>query len=106
MSQNNYILNLLNIKDENIKITSNSVIYEEFDNIKYKVIEGILTYQPPFCSRCGCVFNEEQTYEKNGFKSSDILFFKSNAIAYLTELDIKQPSLTMLVVAKNFLLQE
>ena len=74
MSQNNYILNLLNIKDENIKITSNSVIYEEFDNIKYKVIEGNLTYQPPFCSRCGCVFNEEQTYEKNGFKSSDILF--------------------------------
>ena len=73
MSQSNYILNLLNIKDENIKITSNSVIYEKFDDIEYKVIEGILSYKPLFCPKCGCVFNEEQTYEKNGFKSSDIL---------------------------------
>jgi len=30
MSQNNYILNLLNIKDENIKILSNSLIFEKF----------------------------------------------------------------------------
>ena len=73
MSQSNYILNLLNIKDENIKITSNSVIYEKFDDIEYKVIEGILSYQPLFCPKCGCVFNDEQTYEKNGFKSSDVL---------------------------------
>ena len=34
MSQSNYILNLLNIKDENIKIISNSVIYEKFDDIR------------------------------------------------------------------------
>ena len=61
MSTNNYILNLLNIKDENIKITSNSVIYEKFDDIEYKVIEGILSYQPLFCPKCGCVLNDEQT---------------------------------------------
>ena len=73
MSQSNYILNLLNIKDENIKITSNFVIYEKFDDIEYKVIEGILSYQPLFCPRCGSIFNDKQTYEKNGFKSSDIL---------------------------------
>ena len=73
MSQSNYILNLLNIKDENIKITSNSVIYEKFDDIEYKVVEGVLSYEPPFCTCCGCVFNNTQTYEKNGFKSSDIL---------------------------------
>ena len=73
MSQDNYILNLLNIKDENIKITSNSVIYEKFDDIVYKIIEGTLTYKPLFCTCCGCLFNNNQTYEKNGFKASNIL---------------------------------
>ena len=73
MSLSNYILNLLDIKDKNIKLNENSLFYEKFDNIVYKVIEGTLSYEPPFCTCCGCIFNKEQTYEKNGFKSSDIL---------------------------------
>ena len=73
MSQSNYILNLLDIKDKNIKLNENNLFYEKFDDIVYKVIEGTLSYEPSFCSRCGCIFDEEQTYEKNGFKSSDIL---------------------------------
>ena len=73
MSQSNYILNLLEIKDKNIKLNENSLFYEKFDDIEYKVIEGILSYEPPFCTRCGCIFDNKQTYEKNGFKSSDIL---------------------------------
>lgn len=73
MSQSNYILNSLNIKDKNIKLTENNLFYEKFDNIIYKVIEGTLSYEPSFCSRCGCIFNDNQTYEKTGFKSSDIL---------------------------------
>ena len=73
MSQEYCILNLLNIEDKNIKLTENFYKIENFDGIKYKVIEAILTYQPEFCYRCGCIFNKEQTYEKNGFKSSDIL---------------------------------
>jgi len=73
MSQSNYILNLLDIKDKNIKLNENSLFYEKFDNIIYKVIEGTLSYEPSFCTCCGCIFNKEQTYEKNGFKSSDIL---------------------------------
>ena len=73
MSQSNYILNLLDIKDKNIKLNENSLFYEKFDNIAYKVIEGTLSYEPPFCTCCGCIFNKEQTYEKNGYKSSDIL---------------------------------
>ena len=45
MSTNNYILNLLNIKDNNIHI------YEKIDEkvikgTNYKIIEGILTYNP------------------------------------------------------------
>lgn len=73
MSQEYCILNLLNIEDQNIKLTKNFYKIENFDGIKYKVIEAILSYQPEFCHRCGCIFNKEQTYEKNGFKTSDIL---------------------------------
>ena len=73
MSQEYCILNFLNIEDKNIKLTQNFYKVENFDGINYKVIEGILTYEPPFCPRCGCIFDKKQTYEKNGFKSSDIL---------------------------------
>ena len=73
MSQDNYILNLLNIEDKNIKLTDNFYKIEERDGIKYKIIEAILSYQPKFCPKCGSIFNDNQTYEKNGFKKSDIL---------------------------------
>ena len=73
MSQEYYILNLLNIEDKNIKLMKNFYKIEKFGNIKYKVIEATLSYEPVYCHRCGCTFNKEQTYEKNGFKTSDIL---------------------------------
>ena len=73
MSQEYCILNLLNIEDKNIKLTQNFYKVEYFDNIKYKVIEAVLSYEPPFCPRCGCIFDKNQTYEKNGFKTSDVL---------------------------------
>ena len=44
MSQKYCILNLLNIEDPNVKLTEN------FDGIKYKVIEASLSYNPNlFC---------------------------------------------------------
>ena len=73
MSQEYCVLNLLNIEDPNIKLTENFYKVENFDGIKYKVIETTLSYNPKFCHRCGCGFNDKQTYKKNGFKSSDIL---------------------------------
>ena len=54
MSNNDYILNLLNIKDPNIYILNN--IQEKIIK-KYKLIEGILTYNPSHCPCCG-VINE------------------------------------------------
>ena len=46
MSQEYCILNLLNIEYKNIKLTENFYKIEDFDRIKYKVIEAILTYEP------------------------------------------------------------
>lgn len=56
MSQNDYIINLLDLKDKNIKI------YNKIDEIKikgrtYKVIYGKLTYTPTSCPKCGCINN-------------------------------------------------
>lgn len=73
MSQDNYILDLLNIEDKNIKLIKDFYKIEEKDGVKYKIIEATLSYEPMYCHRCGCVFDEKQTYEKNGFKQSDIL---------------------------------
>jgi len=73
MSQSNYILNLLNIKDENIKLNENCLAIEKINGVDYKIISATLSYNHIFCSKCGCVFDNKQTYEKNGFKISDIL---------------------------------
>ena len=66
MPQEYCILNLLNIEDKNVKLIENFYKIEKFENIKYKVIEATLSYEPTYCHRCGCIFNKEQTYEKNG----------------------------------------
>ena len=48
MSTNNYILNLLNIKDENIHIITECK-EKMMKGKNYKIIEGILTYNPKYC---------------------------------------------------------
>ena len=73
MSHEYCILDLLNIKDKNIKLIDNFYKMEKIDNIDYKIIEAKLSYEPLYCLKCGCVFDENSTYEKNGFKTSDIL---------------------------------
>ena len=54
MSTNNYILNLLNIKDENIHIITKCK-EKIIKGNNYKIIEGILTYTPKYCPCCGVV---------------------------------------------------
>ena len=73
MSQEYCILNLLNIKDKNIKLLENWYRLEKINNITYKIIEAKLSYEPITCPKCKCVFNEKNKYEKNGFKKSNIL---------------------------------
>ena len=73
MSQEYCILNLLNIEDKNIKLDKNFYSMEKINNIDYKIIHATLSYNPTFCPCCGSIFNDKQTYEKNGFKTSNIL---------------------------------
>ena len=72
MSTNNYILNLLNIKDNNIHI------YEKIDEkvikgTNYKIIEGILTYNPKYCPCCGVINESTNDIIKWGFRKNCII---------------------------------
>ena len=72
MSTNNYILNLLNIKDENIFIKQeiqNKVIKGK----NYKIVEGFLTYKPNYCPNCGVVNQSTDDIIKWGFRKNCIV---------------------------------
>ena len=69
MSMNNYILNLLNIKDKNIYILPN-IEERLIKNKKYKVIEGFLTYIPNNCPCCGCVNESHNDIIKWGYRKN------------------------------------
>ena len=70
MSHNNYILNLLNIKDKNVFILANSIQERIIKGKKHKIIEGILTYIPEFCPNCGCINESTNDIIKWGFKKN------------------------------------
>ena len=70
MSVNNYILNLLNIKDNNIYIMSDKLESRVIKGKNYKIIEGILTYNPDYCPCCGCVNNSHNDIIKWGFRKN------------------------------------
>ena len=72
MYTNDYILNLLNIKDSNITILPKSKeIYKK--GVKYKLIEGILTYNPSYCPCCGVVNESFNDIIKWGFRKNCIV---------------------------------
>lgn len=73
MSVNNYILNLLNIKDNNITILSNKIENKVIKGFNYKIIEGILTYIPDYCPCCGTVNQSHQDIIKWGFRKNCIV---------------------------------
>ena len=67
MSNNDYILNLLNIKDPNIYILNN-IEEKVIKKKKHKIIEGILTYKPENCPCCGVINNSSNDIIKWGFR--------------------------------------
>ena len=72
MSTNNYILNLLNIKDENIHIIKKCK-EKIIKGRNYKIIEGILTYNPDYCPCCGIINKSTDDIIKWGFRKNCIV---------------------------------
>ena len=72
MSINNYILNLLNIKDKNIHIITECK-EKMIKGKNYKIIEGILTYTPEYCPCCGTVNESSYDIIKWGFRKNCIV---------------------------------
>ncbi len=70
MSNQNYIMEILELKDKNINFYENCYFKEKINNITHKVFEGYLTYQPSHCYKCGVMFDEQ--FEKHGFITSNI----------------------------------
>ena len=70
MSELNYMIELLELKDNNIKFYENCYHKEKIKGIYYKVFEGTLTYKPTCCEKCGVVFDNK--FEKHGFITSNI----------------------------------
>ena len=84
---NNYILDLLNIKDKNIKIDERSDIKRK-KNVKIKVLYATLSYNPEFCPKCGCINKSYNDIIKWGFKKCIIKIPKVSNIC--TELHLKK----------------
>lgn len=70
MSNQNYIINILNLKEKNIIFKENFYYETKINNITHKVFEGFLSYQPDFYPKCGVVF--DNLFEKHGFINSNI----------------------------------
>ena len=70
MSELNYIIEMLELKDNNIKFYENCYHKEKIKGIYHKVFEGVLTYQPICCEKCGVLF--DNNFEKHGFITSNI----------------------------------
>ena len=70
MSELNYIIEMLELKDNNIKFYENWYYKEKIKGIFHKVFEGYLSYKPKFCPKCGVIFDNK--FEKHGFITSNI----------------------------------
>ena len=66
MSHNDSILNLLNLKDENIRLDESFYYPEVIKGIESKVFHATLTYIPSASHSCGHIFDNNIT--KHGFK--------------------------------------
>lgn len=70
MSNQDYITEILELKDNNIIFKENYYYKEKIKGINHKIFEGYLSYQPDYCYKCGVVFDND--FEKHGFITSNI----------------------------------
>lgn len=72
MSYNDYIQNLLNIKDKNIYFNEKLIKNEIIKGKNTKIIFAILTYIPCYCPLCGVINESHNDIIKWGFKICNI----------------------------------
>ena len=70
MSNQNYIMEMLELKDNNVTFKENFYYKEKIKGAIYKIFEGYLSYKPKFCPKCGVIFDNK--FEKHGFITSNI----------------------------------
>lgn len=70
MSYNNYITQILNLKDKNIFFKENFYKEEKINGVTNKIFEGYLSYNPICCPKCGVIYDDN--FEKHGFITSNI----------------------------------
>ena len=70
MSNQNYIMEMLKLKDNNVTFKENFYYKEKIKGAIYKIFEGYLSYKPKFCPKCGVIFDNK--FEKHGFITSNI----------------------------------
>ena len=70
MSNQNYIMEMLELKDNNVTFKQNFYYKEKIKGVIYKIFEGYLSYKPKFCPKCGVIFDNK--FEKHGFITSNI----------------------------------
>ena len=83
MSNDYYITNLLNLKDENL-VFSDGIHHEFIKGIKYTVISAKLNYSNGACPHCGC--SDNSMMMKYGFKPSRVRLSKSGNMPLIIEL--------------------
>lgn len=112
MSHNNYIRNLLNIKDNNIKF------FDDFFHIGFRkgkscnIFNAFLSYIPDHCDKCGVIFNSKKDFEKKALikvlillsllfvKRIHIYFWKNKELnAYIVILPLFVKPLWLIMVA-------
>ena len=70
MSNQNYIINILNLKENNLIFKENFYYENKIKGITHKIFEAFLSYNPTCCSKCGVLFDDK--FEKHGFITSNI----------------------------------
>ena len=69
MSNQNYIINILNLKENNL-IFKFFYYENKIKGITHKIFELFLSYNPTCCSKCGVLFDDK--FEKPKFITSNI----------------------------------
>lgn len=70
MSNQNYIIEMLELKDLNIYFKDNFYYKQNIKGVVHKIFECYLSYIPKFCPKCGVVF--DNMFEKHDFITSNI----------------------------------